>query len=91
MFHPETAGEDIGESSWLNSGNQKDLMTEMEGFSAELRELCGMAEDLKLWSLASRDPPDSFNKGKLALIGDAAHPTLPRKQIFYKKAHHVTN
>ncbi|KAH7072043.1 hypothetical protein BKA63DRAFT_567972 [Paraphoma chrysanthemicola] len=79
MFHPETAGEDIGESSWLNSGSQKDLMKEVEEFSQELRELCSMAEDLKLWSLASRDPPQSFYRGKLALIGDAAHPTLPHQ------------
>ena len=58
---------------------QDDLMKEFEGFSLELRELCSLAEDVKLWSLASKDPPTIFHRGKLCLIGDAAHPMLPRK------------
>lgn len=66
------------ESSWLNSGSKDDLMREVQGFSSELREICSLAEDVKLWSLASRDPPTVFHRGKLCLIGDAAHPTLPR-------------
>ncbi|KAH7134865.1 hypothetical protein B0J11DRAFT_595681 [Dendryphion nanum] len=79
MFHPEGDNSNIGESSWLDSGNQADLMAQVETFSPELQALCGLAEDLKLWSLASRDPPPRFFKGKLALIGDAAHPTLPHQ------------
>jgi salicylate hydroxylase len=79
VFHPDRADEQMNESSWLNSGSQDDLVNEVQGFSPELRELCSMAEDLKLWSLASRDPAPCFFNGKLALIGDAAHPTLPRK------------
>ena len=70
---------EIGESSWLNSGRKEDLLKEFEDFSPELRELCNLAEDVKLWNLASRDPPTIFHRKKLRLIGDAAHPTLPRK------------
>ncbi|KAJ4347657.1 hypothetical protein N0V95_005230 [Ascochyta clinopodiicola] len=69
----------VEESTWLNSGSKEDLMREFEGFSAELREMCSLAEDVKLWSLASRDPPSVFHRGKLCLIGDAAHPTLPHQ------------
>lgn len=69
----------VGESSWLNSGRKEDLLKEFEDFSPELRELCNLAEDVKLWSLASRDPPSIFYRRRLCLIGDAAHPTLPRK------------
>ena len=71
--------EKVVESSWLNSGSKDDLMKEFEGYSPELREICSLAEDVKLWSLASRDPPRIFHKGKLCLIGDAAHPTLPHQ------------
>ncbi|KAH7357518.1 hypothetical protein BKA66DRAFT_612630 [Pyrenochaeta sp. MPI-SDFR-AT-0127] len=78
MFYPDH-GEVTGESSWLNSGNQDDLMAEVESFSPELREFCSLAEDLKLWSLASRDPPPCFYNERLVLIGDAAHPTLPHQ------------
>lgn len=70
----------VEESSWLSSGSKDDLMKQAEGFSPELRDICSLAEDVKLWSLASRDPPTVFHRGNLYLIGDAAHPTLPRKQ-----------
>jgi salicylate hydroxylase len=74
---------EAGESSWLNEGSKSALLKEFEEFSPELRELCDLAEDVKLWSLASRDPPTIFHRGKLCLIGDAAHPTLPRKYPSY--------
>ncbi|KAF2647736.1 FAD/NAD(P)-binding domain-containing protein [Lophiostoma macrostomum CBS 122681] len=78
MYYPEEEGE-TAESSWQNAGSQDKLMAQMESFSLELRKLCSMAEDLKDWSLASRDPPPVFYRGKVALIGDAAHPTLPHQ------------
>jgi 2-polyprenyl-6-methoxyphenol hydroxylase-like FAD-dependent oxidoreductase len=37
------------------------------------------AEDLKLWKLLFRSPIPSWTKGKAVLIGDAAHPMLPRE------------
>ncbi|KAL6703435.1 hypothetical protein ACN47E_009694 [Coniothyrium glycines] len=70
--------DDVSES-WHNEGDHADLMKLMEGYAPELRELGAMGEDVKLWSLASRDPPTKFINGKLALIGDAAHPTLPHQ------------
>lgn len=79
MFHPESDDGETVESSWQNEGSRDDLMVQVESFSPELRKLCSMAEDVKLWSLASRNPSPVFYRGKVALIGDAAHPTLPRK------------
>ncbi|KAJ6131097.1 FAD/NAD(P)-binding domain-containing protein [Penicillium sp. IBT 18751x] len=72
----ETAAKD---SSWLNSAGQDALLETFESFSPELREMCRIAEDVKVWSLGSRKPPRTFVKGKLALVGDAAHPTLPHQ------------
>ncbi|KAJ5151878.1 hypothetical protein N7492_010173 [Penicillium capsulatum] len=66
-------------SSWLNTGSKEDLLQTYESYSPELREMCRIAEDIKLWSLGSRNPPRTFVKGKLALMGDAAHPTLPHQ------------
>ncbi|TGJ87763.1 hypothetical protein E0Z10_g1025 [Xylaria hypoxylon] len=75
-----TQAEDLTgrESSWLDAGNVEDLVGYLDGFDDGVRELCKMGEDLKLWSLMTRDPPPTYVKGKLALIGDAAHPMLPR-------------
>lgn len=73
-----------GESSWLEGGNVEDLLEVYKSFSPVLIELCRIAEDLKLWSLATRNPPSKFYKGNTVLIGDAAHPMLPRKDSLYK-------
>ena len=78
-IHPSGPETDARESSWLDSGNLSQLLQAYETFGPELQEMCKLAEDLKLWSLASRAPPRTFIRGKLALVGDAAHPTLPRK------------
>ncbi|KAH6652281.1 hypothetical protein BKA67DRAFT_538101 [Truncatella angustata] len=78
-FHPSGDDESVGESSWLNTGSLDDLVAVYSDFSPEIRALCSLAEDLKLWSLASRDPPHTFVGGKVALIGDAAHPMLPHQ------------
>lgn len=37
------------------------------------------AKEVKQWPLLFRAPIPSWHKGKLVLIGDAAHPMLPRK------------
>ncbi|KAE8307049.1 FAD/NAD(P)-binding domain-containing protein [Aspergillus transmontanensis] len=77
-IHPSSS-DAVKESSWLEGGSINSLLHTYSSFGPELQALCRMAEDLKLWSLASRAPPQTFTKGKLALVGDAAHPTLPHQ------------
>jgi salicylate hydroxylase len=52
-----------------------------------LRDLANWHEDVKTivrnidtpykWALLGRDPLDHYAQGRVCLIGDAAHPTLP--------------
>ncbi|KAI8649947.1 FAD-binding-3 domain-containing protein [Fusarium sp. Ph1] len=78
-MHPsENAGLE-SDSSWLAGGKLVDLLKTYAEFSPEIVEMCSLAEDLKLWSLATRDPPKKFYRGKTVLIGDAAHPMLPHQ------------
>ncbi|KAI1816092.1 FAD/NAD(P)-binding domain-containing protein [Poronia punctata] len=74
-----SAADDLSarESSWLSGGSLTELLGHLQEFDPAVQTLCGMAEDVKVWSLVTRDPPPTFVKGKLVLIGDAAHPTLP--------------
>ncbi|KAL4993629.1 hypothetical protein BDV10DRAFT_178756 [Aspergillus recurvatus] len=78
-IHPSDSMAKTEHSSWLDSGNIEDMLATYCDFCPELQELCRQAEDVKLWSLASRQPPPTFVKGRLALLGDAAHPTLPHQ------------
>jgi salicylate hydroxylase len=46
----------------------------------DLQAICSKAEDLKLWRLCERENPiPTLTKGKVVLIGDAAHPMLPHQ------------
>ncbi|PLB54959.1 monooxygenase [Aspergillus steynii IBT 23096] len=78
-IHPSDPSSEARDASWLDSGSMDHLLETYKMFGPELQEMCRLAEDVKLWSLASRRPPSSFVKGKLALVGDAAHPTLPHQ------------
>ncbi|KAI9372362.1 hypothetical protein BJX61DRAFT_507589 [Aspergillus egyptiacus] len=76
---PSNSETDTKDSSWHDAGSIHQLLDTFSAFGDDLKEMCRMAEDVKLWSLASRDPAPTFIQGKLALIGDAAHPMLPHQ------------
>jgi salicylate hydroxylase len=44
------------------------------------------AQELKHWKLLSRAPISTWIKGKTILIGDAAHPMLPRSSSCFGKS-----
>ncbi|KAB8255043.1 hypothetical protein BDV32DRAFT_154633 [Aspergillus pseudonomiae] len=78
-IHPAGKETNARDSSWLDGGSLSQLIETYQDFGEELQEMCRLAEDLKLWSLASRSPAPTFVRGKVALIGDAAHPMLPHQ------------
>ncbi|KAF3797468.1 Salicylate hydroxylase [Colletotrichum gloeosporioides] len=78
-IHPAENDSLETESSWLSGGNMEDLLHTYRDFGPELIEMCRLGEDLKLWSLATREPPKTFYRGKTVLVGDAAHPMLPHQ------------
>lgn len=43
------------------------------------KEVYRKASDVKQWALLYRPPVSSWHKRRLVLVGDAAHPMLPRK------------
>lgn len=79
-IHPATTKQSTKDSSWHESGSLQDLSDTYKDFGLEIREMCKLAEDVKLWSLGTRRPLRKFS-GRLVLLGDAAHPTLPRKLL----------
>ncbi|KAI0162368.1 FAD/NAD(P)-binding domain-containing protein [Xylariaceae sp. FL1272] len=80
-FYPanETSDDSVADSSWLNSADRDELVARFSVSEPAMIEVCKIGEDLKLWRILTRDPPPSFVKGKLALVGDAAHPMPPHQ------------
>jgi hypothetical protein len=66
------------------------LLKVYQNFDPKLLALFQKADpsSLKVWKLLDMDILPTWIKGKLALLGDAAHPFLPRK--FVRRIVHFT-
>lgn len=61
---------------WSREGDASQLAGLAASAGPGLRELIGRAPNWRIWSLYDR-PPARMAKGRIALLGDAAHPILP--------------
>ncbi|KAF7871786.1 hypothetical protein EAF04_003893 [Stromatinia cepivora] len=53
------------------------FLNELSGYHPSLRHLLAKGKDVRLWKLLFRAPLPTWHRGKLVVIGDAAHPMLP--------------
>jgi salicylate hydroxylase len=70
------AGPDEVES-WSAAGRVADLAAEFAGWDPRLGELIAAAGRVGRWSVLDRAPLPGWVRGRIALLGDAAHPMLP--------------
>lgn len=70
------AGPDEVES-WSAVGLAADLAAEFAGWDPRLGELIAAAGHVGRWSVLDRAPLPGWVRGRIALLGDAAHPMLP--------------
>lgn len=61
---------------WSAPGNVSDLLASFGRIAPDLHELLSQRQDWLLWSLADL-PAKTMAQGRVALLGDAAHPVLP--------------
>ncbi|PSN64651.1 FAD binding domain protein [Corynespora cassiicola Philippines] len=61
--------------SWSSPGKREDLLRVFGDFY--VRPLLEQAENMRLWELRDHDPLDTYFKGRVLLIGDAAHAMTP--------------
>ncbi|MFJ6937516.1 FAD-dependent monooxygenase [Streptomyces sp. NPDC101132] len=52
------------------------VLREFAGLGDTARRLLALGRDWKTWMLVDRDPVDTWTDGRVALLGDAAHPML---------------
>jgi salicylate hydroxylase len=70
------ADEEMKES-WSAPGDPQVLRREFEGWDARIGTLLRNVEKTFRWALYDREPLPVWSRGRLTLLGDAAHPMLP--------------
>ncbi|MCZ6504016.1 MAG: FAD-dependent monooxygenase, partial [Gammaproteobacteria bacterium] len=65
--------------SWTERGEHSELVNDFEGWHDTICSLIEMMEpdECYKWALFDRAPMRSWSNGRVTLLGDACHPTLP--------------
>ena len=65
--------------SWTTPGDYAELKADFKGWHRDIQTLIDTAnkDSLFKWALFDRPPMAQWSKGRVTLLGDACHPTLP--------------
>jgi salicylate hydroxylase len=65
------------EESWIRECPKEEVIERYKGWHESLTNLFSASETHYKWGLHDRDPLKQWTKGRVTLLGDAAHPMLP--------------
>lgn len=65
------------EPGWGSHGSKRALVTAFGKVAPALAEVLDATDRWLKWAAADREPVTTWGKGRVTLIGDAAHPVLP--------------
>ena len=63
--------------SWTVQGTTAELAHDFSGWHADVQTIIQNVDTPYKWALMVRGPMESWSKGRVTLLGDACHPTLP--------------
>ena len=64
------------EEGWDTYGDPDELHERMAGMHPKVRDLVRSVQDWRMYVLRDRDPVRNWSRGRVTLLGDAAHPML---------------
>ena len=65
------------EESWSVPSSQQELLDAYDGWNEALLGMFRNVHHVYKWGIYDRDPLPQWTKGRVTLLGDAAHPTMP--------------
>jgi salicylate hydroxylase len=65
------------EESWSARGDRDEALGLFEGWHPQVRGLIAGTEHVFKWALFDRPSLETWSRGRVTLLGDAAHPMLP--------------
>jgi len=63
--------------SWSTVGTREELRNDFRDWHEDVQTMIDQIEIPYKWAMMIRDPMPSWSKGRITLLGDACHPTLP--------------
>lgn len=63
--------------SWTESGTTEECAADFAGWHPLVNEVIQQLDVPFRWALVGREPLDQWTQGRVTLLGDACHPTLP--------------
>ncbi len=64
------------EEGWNSYGDPAELHERFAGTATDVRTMLGKIAEWRMWVLCDREPVKMWSKGRVTLLGDAAHPML---------------
>ena len=65
------------EESWSVPSSREELIAAKAGWNEALIDMFRHVEQVFKWGIYDRDPLPQWSRGRVTLLGDAAHPTMP--------------
>jgi len=65
------------EESWIRECDRSEVIENYAGWHESLARLFSASEKHYKWALYDREPLQQWTKGRVTILGDAAHPMLP--------------
>lgn len=64
-------------ADWSSPAEASEVLAHTRAFAPELRDFLALGTDWRKWSLYEVAPLSEWTRGRVTLLGDAAHPPLP--------------
>jgi salicylate hydroxylase len=69
--------EDYRHESWVTQCERSEVLERYRGWHESLLRIFSVGEVWYKWALYDRDPIERWTRGRVTVLGDAAHPMLP--------------
>ncbi|KAL3418985.1 mannitol 1-phosphate dehydrogenase [Phlyctema vagabunda] len=66
-------------SQWVLPMKKEDMFKDFEGWGDNVQQILSLMEKPDVWALFDHPPAPTYFKGRLALLGDAAHASTPHQ------------
>lgn len=73
----ETTPKDRDKEDWNSTASHEDVLESLRGYHPTMGKIIKLAPEIKVYKLVRREPLQRYSRGKVVIIGDAAHTILP--------------